>query len=77
VPTASAVAGGANTGGGGGGGGGTSAAGAAGGSGIVILRWNAAQAVAQVSPGLTASLNVVGTDTVLTITAGTGTVTWN
>jgi hypothetical protein len=51
--------------------------GGAGGSGVVILRWDASQAVATLSSGLTFTRNTVGTDTVLTITAGTGTVTWS
>ena len=72
-----AVAGTANTGGGGGGGGGTNANPATGGSGVVIIRWNASQAVATLSSGLTATRTTVGTDSVLTITAGTGTVTWS
>jgi hypothetical protein len=74
-PTAGAV----NTGGGGGGGGafGVGQSGSTGGSGVVILRWNASQAVATLSSGLTFSRNTVGTDTVITITGGTGTVTFN
>lgn len=78
--SAAGTAGSANTGGGGGGGassGSASSAGGAGGSGIVVLRWNASQAVATLSAGLTATRTTVGTDTVLTITAGTGTVTWS
>ena len=67
----------ANSGGGGGGGQSSSGAGAAGGSGIVIIRWNASQAVATLSSGLTGRITTAGTDSVLTITAGTGTVTWN
>jgi hypothetical protein len=43
----------------------------------VVLRWNASQAVATLSSGLTATRTTVGTDTVLRITAGTGTVTFN
>jgi len=79
--TASAgTAGTAFTGGGGGGGAsnGTSfSVGGNGGSGIVILRWNASQAVATLSSGLTFTRTTVGTDTVISITAGTGTVTFN
>jgi len=68
----------ANT-GGGGGGGSTESAGTQGlgGSGIVILRWNASQAVATLSSGLTFTRTAVGTDTVIQITAGTGTVTFS
>jgi hypothetical protein len=66
-----------NSGGGGGGGATSAGAAGAGGSGIVILRWNASQAVATLSAGLTATRNTVSVDTVLTITAGTGTVIFN
>jgi len=51
-------------------------AGGAGGSGIVILRWLTADAVAKVGAGLTASETIDGSHTVLTITAGSDTVTW-
>jgi hypothetical protein len=74
------TAGTANTGGGGGGGasnGTTFSVGGAGGSGVVIIRWNASQAVATLSAGLTFQRTTVGTDTVITITGGTGTVTFN
>lgn len=65
-------------GGGGGASNGTAASGGgAGGSGVVILRWNASQAVATLSSGLTFTRSTVGTDTVIQITAGTGTVTWS
>lgn len=75
----SGTAGTANTGGGGGGGAGQApgGAGANGGSGIVFLRWNASQAVATLSSGLTFTRSTVGTDTVTIITAGTGTITWS
>jgi hypothetical protein len=43
----------------------------------VILRWNASQAAVTLSSGLTGRLTTVGTDSVLTITAGAGTVTWS
>ena len=79
--TASAgTAGAANRGGGGGGGasnGTVSSAGGNGGSGVVVLRWNASQAVATLSAGLTFTRTTVGTDTVIQITAGTGEVTFN
>ena len=73
-----ATSGTANT-GGGGGGGATEFPGTRGigGSGIVIFRWDASQAVATLSAGLTFARNTVGTDTVITITAGTGTVTFS
>jgi len=75
-----ATSGAANSGGGGGGGScnGTAASvGGAGGSGIVILRWNASQAQITLSSGLTFTRSTVGTDAIITITAGTGTVTWS
>jgi hypothetical protein len=64
---------------GGGGGGGATTAGAAGtgGSGIVVLRWNAAQAQINLSAGLVSTSTVVGSDKVVTITAGTGLVSWS
>jgi hypothetical protein len=67
---------------GGGGGGGSSGpsvgtSGGSGGSGVVILRWNASQAQIAISSGLSFTRTTVGTDTVLTITAGTGTVSWS
>jgi len=72
---------GASNGGGGGGGGasgsGFGTSGGSGGSGVVILRWNASQAVAVLSSGLTGTRTTAGADTVLTITAGTGSVTWS
>lgn len=78
--TTNATAGGPNT-GGGGGGGGTSATllGAAGGSGIIIFRFNSALKCS-VSVGLTqgaSSPETSGSDTIITITAGTGTVTFS
>lgn len=71
-----------NTGGGGGGGAlttngasiGNSGAGA---SGIVILRWATADATISVGAGLTSSSATVGSDTVVTFTAGTGTVSFS
>jgi hypothetical protein len=74
---ATGAAGLANSGGGGGGSSSTGGAAGAGGSGVVILRWDASQAVATLSAGLTFTRSTVGTDTVIRITAGTGTVTWN
>jgi hypothetical protein len=72
-----AVAGSPNT-GSGGGGGATSAAilSAAGGSGVVILRFNSLLQI-QISSGLTATRESSGGDTIVTITAGTGTVTFS
>lgn len=68
------VAGAVNT-GGGGGGGGNSGTGGAGGSGVVVLRFSAALGIT-LSAGLTSSITFVGGDEIVTITAGTGTVTF-
>ena len=71
-----------NTGGGGGGGGSASGSQSAlfapgsGGSGIVILRFPQ-EAVCTVSAGLTSTETIVGTDKVVQITAGTGSVTFS
>ena len=69
----------ANTGGGGGGGGGSSGtwAGGSGGSGVIILKWLTADATPTIGAGLTTSSATSGDYTVLTITAGTDTITWN
>jgi len=77
--TAAATNGTANTGGGGGGSGGfTGLLGSgSGGSGIVVLRWNASLAQITISAGLTYTSTMSGTDRVISITAGTGTVTFN
>ena len=75
--SATATAGAANSGGGGGGAPSTGGTAASGGSGVVILRWDASQAVATLSAGLTFTRSTIGTDTVIRITAGTGTVTWS
>lgn len=82
--TYSGAAGSANTGGGGGGAGGATGmtsgsqfqTGAAGGSGIVVLRFNSAL-VWRVTTGLTVRQESVGSDTILTFTAGTGTITFS
>jgi hypothetical protein len=69
-----------NTGSGGGGGGGTngfSSTGGNGGSGIVILRWNTSQIRINIGVGLISTTSTVGSDTVVTITGGTGTVSWS
>ena len=65
-----------NTGGGGGGAHSTAASGA-GGSGIVILRYATADATISVGAGLTSSSATDGSDTVVTFTAGTGTVSFS
>lgn len=68
----------ANTGGGGGGGasnGTTSSVGGAGGSGVVILRFDAILNIT-LSAGLSYTTASSGTDTIVTITGGTGTVTF-
>jgi len=68
-----------NTGSGGGGGSGGTSAGsiANGGSGIVILRYATADATISVGAGLTSSSATDGSDTVVTFTAGTGTITFS
>ncbi len=71
-------AGAANTGGGGGGGasnGTTFSVGGAGGSGVVILRFDAILNIT-LSAGLSYTTASFGADTIVTITAGTGTVTF-
>ena len=66
-----------NTGGGGGGSASATTAGANGGSGIVILRYATADATISVGAGLTSSSATDGSDTVVTFTAGTGTVSFS
>ena len=67
---------GTNTGSGGGGATWSSAAGGNGGSGIVILRYPNTKTIT-VGAGLTATTATVGTDSVTTFTAGTGTITFS
>ena len=70
----------ANTGGGGGGSYGSTSAnrdGGSGGSGIVILRYPTADATISVGAGLTSSSATSGSDTIVTFTAGTGTVSFS
>lgn len=78
VENATANNGTANTGGGGGGrnSGPDTDNGASGGSGIVILRWPTATATITIGAGLTGSTTTTGSDSVATITAGTGNVSW-
>jgi len=71
----------ANTGDGGGsstsnGNGGSSGNGIAGGSGIVVLKWLTADATITVGAGLTSSSTTSGNYTIVTFTAGTGTVSF-
>jgi hypothetical protein len=69
----------ANTGGGGGGGALTNAQafnGGNGGSGIVVLRFPTAQSYV-LTGSLTFSTSTVSTDTVVSFTAGTGTITFS
>jgi hypothetical protein len=70
-----------NKGGGGGGGScqtiGNPSVGAAGGSGVVILRYATADVSSYSQTGLTISSSIVNTDTILEITAGTGTITFS
>lgn len=70
------VAGTANT-GGGGGGAHSGAASGAGGSGVVILRYATADATISVGGGLTYSSATDGSDTVVTFTAGTDTISFS
>jgi len=74
-PSPAGVAGTVNT-GGGGGGAHTANASGGGGSGIVILRYPTADATITVGAGLTSSSATDGSDTVVTFTAGTGTVSF-
>ena len=52
-------------------------AGYTGGSGIVVLRYATADATISVGAGLTSSSTTSGSDTIVTFTAGTGTVTFS
>jgi hypothetical protein len=76
-----ATAGAANKGGGGGGGScqsiGSAAPGGAGGSGVVIIRYATSDVSSYSQTGLTISSSTDGSDTVLEITAGTGTITFS
>ena len=69
----------ANSGGGGGGGGQSAtasiAAGGSGGSGVIVLRFDASLNTT-ISAGLTSSITFAGNNKIITITAGTGTVTF-
>jgi len=67
----------ANTGGGGGGGGYNSGTAGSGGSGVVIIRYPTADATISVGAGLTSSSTTDGSDTVVTFTAGTDTVSFS
>ena len=76
------TAGSANTGDGGGssssnGGGGSSGEGKAGGSGIVVLRYATADATITIGAGLTSSSTTSGSDTIVTFTAGTDTISFS
>ena len=70
------TSGGANT-GTGGGGTNTAANSGAGGSGVVILRFLTSYGSPTIGAGLTSSTTTSGSDTIISITAGTDTVTWN
>jgi hypothetical protein len=78
--TGAGTAGTVNTGGGGGGGGAVAfnggTGGAAGGSGVVILRFPTAAGTITIGAGLTGSTSTSGLNTIATITAGTGNVSW-
>ena len=69
----------ANTGGGGGGASGvySTYTGGSGGSGIIILRYATADVASYSQTGLTITSSTYGSDTVLQITAGTGTITFS
>jgi hypothetical protein len=71
------IAGAANTGDGGGvdRGGSLPRPGRAGGSGIVVLRYPSAQTIT-IGAGLTGSTTTSGSDSITTITQGTGNVSW-
>lgn len=66
----------ANTGGGGGGTGNATGTGV-GGSGVVIIRFPTAEGSPTIGAGLTSSSATDGTDTIITFTAGTDTITWS
>jgi hypothetical protein len=70
------TSGGANT-GTGGGGTTTAANSGAGGSGVVIVRFPTSFGSPIIGVGLTSSTTTSGSDTIITFTAGTDTVTWN
>jgi hypothetical protein len=74
-PSANGTPGAVNTGSGGGGAGDSLRPGAAGGSGIVVLRYPNTFTIT-IGAGLTGSTATVGADSVTTITAGTGNVSW-
>jgi hypothetical protein len=72
------VAGSINLGGGGGGGGGTTGAassGSSGGSGVIVLRFAAGLNI-RIGAGLSYTTSTISGDTLITITAGTDTVTF-
>jgi len=76
--SADAVAATANTGGGGAGGSNSPLRyGSAGGSGVVIIRYRTSDATISVGAGLTATSTTYGTDTIVTFTAGNGTVSFS
>jgi hypothetical protein len=49
---------------------------AAGGSGVVILRYPTAAGTITIGAGLTGTTTTSGSNTIATITAGTGNVSW-
>jgi hypothetical protein len=72
------VSGTVNTGGGGGGGGGTTGAGttgSSGGSGVIVLRFPNTMNI-RIGTGLSSVITTLGSDIIVTITAGTDTVTF-
>ena len=63
--------------GGGGGGGPFNGLAGNGGSGLVIIRYTTADATITIGSGLISSTTTSGSDTIVTFTAGTGTVTFS
>ena len=56
---------------------GGSGSGGTGGSGIVVLRYPTAAGTISIGAGLTSSTSTVGSETVVSFTAGTGNVSWS
>lgn len=65
-----------NTGSGGGGADRGGSSGNGGASGIVILRYATSQGSPTIGAGLTSTTTIDGSDTIITFTAGTDSVTW-
>jgi hypothetical protein len=65
-----------NTGGGGGGGDNSGLTGQAGGSGVIVLVYATSQGTLTIGAGLTGSTTPSGANTIATITAGSGNLSW-